>query len=56
MGGADVGTVAKWVGHVDGGKLIMQTYSHLLKDHLREEAAKVQIGLSIVPRGAAAVA
>ena len=56
MGKTDVGTVAKWVGHVDGGKLIMQTYSHLLKDHLREEAAKVQIGLSIVPRGAAAVA
>jgi integrase len=56
MGKTPVGTVAKWVGHSDGGKLIQKTYSHLLKDHLREEAAKVQIGLSIVPRGAAAVA
>jgi len=56
MGKTDVGTVASWVGHKDGGKLIMSTYSHLLKDHRREEASKVQIGFSVVPRGAAAVA
>lgn len=49
MGGTDVGTVASWVGHVDGGKLIMQTYSHLLDDHLHEAAAKVQVGFSVVP-------
>jgi len=54
MGGTDVGTVAKWVGHGDGGKLIMQTYSHLLDDHLHEQAAKVQVGFSLVPRITAA--
>ena len=54
MGGTDVGTVAAWVGHVDGGKLIMQTYSHLLDDHLHEQAAKVQIGFSVVPRAVGA--
>jgi site-specific recombinase XerD len=56
MGGTDVGTVAAWVGHKDGGKLIMKTYSHLLDSHLHEQAAKVQVGFSMVPRGAAAVA
>ena len=50
MGGRDVGAVAKWVGHKDGGKLIMQTYSHLLDSHLHEQAAKVQVGFSVVPR------
>jgi len=54
MGGTDVGTVAAWVGHVDGGKLIMQTYSHLLDDHLHEQAAKVQVGFSVVPRAVGA--
>ena len=56
MGGTDVGTVAAWVGHKDGGKLIMQTYSHLLDSHLREAAAKVQVGFSVVPRTTAATA
>ena len=50
MGGTDVGTVAAWVGHKDGGKLIMKTYSHLLDSHLHEQAAKVQVGFSVVPR------
>ena len=53
MGGTPILDVAKWLGHRDGGRLIGTTYGHLLKDHLHEEAAKVQIGLSVVPRSAA---
>jgi integrase len=39
--GVDVPTVAKFAGHKDGGALLMQTYSHLLKDHGQAMAAKV---------------
>jgi integrase len=31
--GADVKTIAKWQGHRDGGKLILQTYSHVRSEH-----------------------
>ena len=40
--GVDVPTVAKWLGHKDGGALLMKTYSHLLKEHSQAMAAKLQ--------------
>lgn len=40
--GVDVKTVATWVGHQDGGALILKTYAHLRNEHSREMAAKVR--------------
>jgi hypothetical protein len=31
--GVDVKVIAKWQGHKDGGKLILDTYSHVNRDH-----------------------
>lgn len=40
--GVDIPTVAKWLGHKDGGALLMKTYSHIGDDHSRLMAAKVR--------------
>src|SRR5207247_2419480 len=37
--------VAKWLGHRDGGKLVLKLYSHVLQDH--EEEAKQQIRFNL---------
>ena len=39
--GVDVPTVAKWMGHKDGGALLMRTYTHLRDEHSQELAKKV---------------
>jgi integrase len=39
--GVDVPTVARWLGHKDGGALLMKTYSHLLQEHSKAMAAKL---------------
>jgi integrase len=39
--GAPVPTVARWLGHRDGGALLLKTYSHLLDHHSQAAAAKV---------------
>jgi integrase len=39
--GVDIPTIAKWVGHKDGGALLMKTYSHLLQEHSKAMAAKL---------------
>jgi len=39
--GVDVPTVARWLGHVDGGALAMKTYGHLRQEHSLTQAAKV---------------
>lgn len=31
--GVDVKTIAEWQGHKDGGKLILDTYSHVRRPH-----------------------
>lgn len=41
--GVDVPTVARWLGHSDGGALLSRTYFHLLDDHSRRMAARVEI-------------
>ena len=42
--GVDVPTVARWLGHRDGGALLMKTYAHLREDHSIEAMAKVYFG------------
>lgn len=39
--GVDIPTVAKWLGHKDGGVLAMQTYGHLRDKHSENMALKV---------------
>lgn len=39
--GVDVKTIATWVGHQDGGALILKTYAHLRNEHSQAMAAKV---------------
>lgn len=41
--GVDIPTVARWLGHSDGGALLSKTYFHLADDHSRAMAAKVSI-------------
>ena len=39
----DLPTVARWLGHRDGGALLAKAYFHLLDEHSRTMAARVQI-------------
>jgi hypothetical protein len=39
--GVDIPTVSKWLGHKDGGKLLMNRYSHLRDEHSLASAAKL---------------
>jgi integrase len=41
--GVDVPTVARWVGHQDGGGLLARTYFHLIDSHSRDMARRVEI-------------
>ena len=40
--GVDVPTVARWLGHKDGGALAMRVYGHLRNQHSQEMAKKVR--------------
>ena len=42
MGGIDFMTIAKWVGHKDGGILIGKVYGHLSDEHARKQAMKLR--------------
>jgi hypothetical protein len=35
----DIPTIAKWLGHSDGGALAMKTYGHLRDDHSLQSAS-----------------
>ena len=39
--GVDIPTVARWLGHKDGGALAMKTYGHLRDEHSQKQAEKV---------------
>lgn len=39
--GVDIPTVAKWLGHKDGGALLIRTYSHIRDQHSLESAKKL---------------
>jgi integrase len=41
MAGIDYMTIAKWVGHRDGGVLIGKTYGHLNREHMQKMAGKL---------------
>jgi integrase len=43
--GVDVPTVARWLGHQDGGALLSKTYFHLIDEHSRRMAEKVKISV-----------
>ena len=54
MAGIDFMTIAAWLGHKDGGILIGKVYGHLLDEHRKKMAAKLTIGLSVLPKDALA--
>jgi site-specific recombinase XerD len=39
--GIDVKVIAEWQGHKDGGKLILQTYSHVNPAHSQRMAERM---------------
>ena len=47
MSGIDFMTIARWVGHQDGGVLIGRVYGHLSNEHAQQQAKRV----SFVPAG-----
>ena len=44
MSGIDFMTIAKWVGHKDGGVLIGKVYGHLADAHTKRQAQRVTFG------------
>ena len=43
--GVDIPTVAKWLGHKDGGALAMKVYGHLREEHSVGMAKRVSFAL-----------
>lgn len=43
MSGIDCMTIARWVGHQDGGVLIGKVYGHLSNEHARRQADRVRL-------------
>jgi integrase len=48
MSGIDFMTIARWVGHQDGGVLIGKVYGHLASEHTKAQAARVSFGPTVV--------
>jgi hypothetical protein len=46
MSGIDYMTIARWVGHKDGGILIGKVYGHLSSEHAQRQAQKLQFTTS----------
>ena len=44
MSGIDFMTIARWVGHQDGGVLIGKVYGILSNEHAKRQAQKVEFG------------
>jgi site-specific recombinase XerD len=42
--GIDIPTLARWLGHSDGGMLALKIYGHLRREHSQSMAAKVAFG------------
>ena len=47
--GVDIPTVARWLGHVDGGALAMKVYGHLRRTHSQQAAQLVTFGTTALP-------
>jgi integrase len=43
--GVDIPTISKWLGHSDGGALLMSTYAHLRQTHSLKMAQQVSFGI-----------
>jgi integrase len=56
MSGLDFMTIARWVGHKDGGILIGKVYGHLADEHRKAQAARMNFGPAVVPLPSAAAA
>src|SRR5207253_4778800 len=52
MSGIDFMTIARWVGHKDGGVLIGKVYGHLHNEHTKAQAAKLTFGPTLVASAA----
>jgi integrase len=48
MSGIDFMTIARWVGHQDGGVLIGKVYGHLSNEHAQRQAGRVVFGPAVV--------
>jgi integrase len=48
MSGIDYMTIARWVGHKDGGILIGKVYGHLSNEHAQLQASRMNFGPAIV--------
>ena len=48
--GIDIPTVARWLGHSDGGMLALKIYGHLRREHSQAMAAKVTFGATPEPK------
>ena len=42
MSGIDYMTIARWVGHRDGGVLIGKVYGHLNNEHTKRQAQRIE--------------
>ena len=49
MSGIDYMTIARWLGHLDGGILVGKTYGHLADEHKREMAARLFFSPRVIP-------
>ncbi len=49
MSGIDFMTIARWVGHKDGGILIGKVYGHIADDHRKQMASKLAFGPTVLP-------
>jgi len=47
--GVDIPTVSRWLGHKDGGTLLMKTYGHLRQDHSLSQAQRVSFAKAATP-------
>jgi len=49
MSGIDFMTIARWVGHQDGGILIGKVYGHLSNEHSQRQARRIDFGSKTLP-------
>jgi integrase len=55
MSGIDFMTIARWVGHKDGGVLIGKVYGHLSNEHAQAQAARLNFGPALVETAGSAI-
>jgi hypothetical protein len=54
MAGIDYMTIAKWVGHQNGGVLIGKVYGHLSNEHAQRQAQRLNFGPVVLEQPAVA--